>query len=84
MSGQSDLKRVAFSPGEFAALFGEFLGFHALSSVETVQAGMMTELRYDITLLDPTRVGAFIGELQHLNGNNRILVTSVGDTSVRD
>jgi hypothetical protein len=69
---------------EFAQVFGEFLGFHALSSVETVQAGMMTELRYDITLLDPSRVGAFIGQLQHLNGNNRILVTSVGDTSARD
>jgi hypothetical protein len=45
---------------------------------------MMTELRYDITLLDPSRIGAFIGRLQHLNGNNRILVTSVGETSMRD
>ena len=44
----------------------------------------MTELRYDITLLDPARVGAFIARLQHLNGNNRILITSVGDTSMRD
>jgi hypothetical protein len=69
---------------EFAEVFREFLGFSALGSVETVQAGMMTELRYDITLLDPSRIGAFIGRLQHLNGNNRILVTSVGETSMRD
>ena len=69
---------------EFAPAFREFLSFHALGSVETVQAGMMTELRYDITLLDPSRVGAFIAQLQHLNGNNRILVTSVGEVSARD
>jgi hypothetical protein len=63
---------------EFAETFREFLNFQTLSSVETVQAGLMTELRYDITLLDPARVGAFITQLQHLNGNNRILVTSTG------
>lgn len=64
---------------EFASAFREFLSYHTLGSVETVQAGLMTELRYDITLLNPARVGAFIGQLQHLNGNNRILVTSTGD-----
>ena len=69
---------------EFTPVFAEFLGFHTLGTVETVQAGLMTELRYDITLLDPARVGAFIARLQHLNGNNRILITSVGDTSMRD
>jgi hypothetical protein len=69
---------------EFTSVFAEFLSFHTLGTVETVQAGMMTELRYDITLLDPGRVGGFISRLQHLNGNNRILVTSVGDTSMRD
>jgi hypothetical protein len=69
---------------EFAPAFREFLSYHTLGSVETVQAGMMTELRYDITLLDPSRVGAFIAQLQHLNGNNRILVTSVGDGPGRD
>jgi len=69
---------------EFATVFKDFLTYHALDSVETVQAGMMTELRYDITLLDPTRVGAFIAQLQHLNGNNRILVTSVGEGASTD
>jgi hypothetical protein len=69
---------------EFGTVFREFLSYHTLGSVETVQAGMMTELRYDITLLDPSRVGAFIGQLQHLNGNNRILVTSVGEAGGRD
>ncbi len=69
---------------EFAETFREFLSFHTLGSVETVQAGLMTELRYDITLLDPTRVGAFISRLQHLNGNNRILVTSTGEAQGLD
>jgi hypothetical protein len=69
---------------EFATTFREFLSYHTLGSVETVQAGLMTELRYDITLLDPSRVGAFIAQLQHLNGNNRILVTSVGEGAGRD
>lgn len=69
---------------EFTASFREFLSYQSLVSVETVQAGLMTELRYDITLLDPTRVGVFVARLQHLNGNNRILVTSVGDSAVSD
>jgi len=69
---------------EFMPVFAEFLSFHTLGTVETVQAGMMTELRYDITLLDPARVGAFLSRLQHLNGNNRILVTSVGDSTMRE
>jgi hypothetical protein len=69
---------------EFRPAFADFLSYHALGSVETVQAGMMTELRYDITLSEPSRVGAFIARLQQLNGNNRILVTSAGDTPAGD
>ena len=64
--------------------FAEFLSFHTLRSVETVQAGLMTELRLDITLGDPARVGAFIARLQQLNGNNRVLVTSAADAAVAD
>ncbi len=69
---------------ELSAVFGEFLGHHALTSVETVQAGLMTELRYDIMLADPPRLSAFIARLQHLNGNNRILVTSTGEAQGMD
>ena len=65
---------------EFQPAFAEFLSYHALRSVETVQAGLMTELRLDITLGDPARVGAFIARLQQLNGNNRILVTSSAES----
>ena len=69
---------------ELGPLFAEFLGFHTLTSVETVQAGMMTELRYDIMFTDESRLGAFIAQLQHLNGNNRILVTSTGEAQGLD
>ncbi len=69
---------------EFGPLFVEFLGFHTLTSVETVQAGMMTELRYDIMLTDESRLAAFVTELQHLNGNNRILITSTGEAQGLD
>lgn len=65
----------------FQPAFAEFLSYHALGSVETVQAGMMTELRFDITLCDPTRVGAFVSRLQQLNGNNRVLVTSTAESA---
>ena len=69
---------------EFQPAFTEFLSYHALRSVETVQAGLMTELRLDITLCDPARVGAFIARLQQLNGNNRILVTSSAESVAAD
>ncbi len=69
---------------ELSPVFSEFLGHHALTSVETVQAGLMTELRYDIMLADPPRLSAFIARLQHLNGNNRILVTSTGEAQGMD
>ncbi len=69
---------------EMRPLFAEFLGFHALTSVETVQAGMMTELRVDIMLTDEARLGAFVTQLQQLNGNNRILVTSTGEAQGLD
>ena len=69
---------------ELGPLFAEFLGFHTLTSVETVQAGMMTELRYDIMLADESRLAAFVTELQQLNGNNRILITSTGEAQGLD
>ncbi len=69
---------------ELQPAFAEFLTYHTLGSVETVQAGMMTELRYDITLGEPSRVGAFIARLQQLNGNNRILVTSTAESAMAD
>ncbi len=60
----------------FHDCFAEFLTHWELISVETIQAGMMTELRLNISLKDETRPGAFVSRVQHLNGNNRVLLTS--------
>lgn len=60
----------------FAPCFQEQLVRWDLVSVESVQAGLMTELRFNVTLKDPKRPSAFVSDLQLLNGNNRILLTS--------
>jgi hypothetical protein len=62
----------------FTPAFNEFLSFHQLESVETVQAGLLTELRFAVTLRDPAQISPFLQRLQALNGNNRILLTPTG------
>ncbi|MGH8047568.1 MAG: DUF4956 domain-containing protein [Chthoniobacterales bacterium] len=60
----------------FDACFQQHLLRWDLLSVESVQAGLMTELRLNVTLKDPKRPSVFVSELQLRNGNNRILLTS--------
>lgn len=60
----------------FLPIFNEFTDSCELSSVETVQAGMMTELRYGIHLKSGVQLHDFVEKLQMANGNDRILVTS--------
>lgn len=60
----------------FKSIFDEFTEWTELKNVETVQAGMMTELRYGIRLKKGKPLSEFIEKLQLANGNNRILVTS--------
>jgi hypothetical protein len=60
----------------FAPIFEEFTDWVELTTVETVQAGMMTELRFGVKLKPGVRLREFIERLQMANGNNRILVTS--------
>jgi hypothetical protein len=60
----------------FDACFREHLLRWDLISVESVQAGLMTELRMNVTLKDSRKPSAFVSDLQLLNGNNRILLTS--------
>ncbi len=62
----------------FEACFRDQLTRWDLISVESVQAGLMTELRLNVTLKDPAKPAAFVSALQLLNGNNRILLTSAG------
>ncbi len=66
----------------FAEAFAGHLTHHALQAVETVQAGLMTELRYEVTLKDGASVGEFVRALQAANGNNRVVLTSVGEQGV--
>lgn len=60
----------------FGPIFEEYADWVELTNVETVQAGMMTELRYGIRLKPGVLLHRFVEGLQLANGNNRILVTS--------
>jgi uncharacterized membrane protein YhiD involved in acid resistance len=60
----------------FRDCFDKYLHESDLISVESIQAGMMTELRYNVTLRDTGKPGVFVSALQQLNGNNRVLLTS--------
>lgn len=61
----------------FAPIFAQFAEESTLRSVESSQAGMMTELRYGVTLLDSTNVADFMEKMQVACGNNRVLLTSL-------
>ncbi|MCE9612284.1 MAG: DUF4956 domain-containing protein [Chthoniobacter sp.] len=66
----------------FNACFEQYLTHRELISVESIQAGMMTELRYNVSLKDESHPGAFVAALQQLNGNNRILLTAAASSLV--
>jgi hypothetical protein len=60
----------------FNETFQKFLEQFDLISVESIQAGMMTELRYNISLKPAHGPGEFVSAIQQLNGNNRVMLTS--------
>jgi hypothetical protein len=60
----------------FDGIFAKFLERHDLISVESIQAGMMTELRYNICLRGEHKPGELVSAVQQINGNNRVLLTS--------
>jgi hypothetical protein len=60
----------------FVEAFAKFLERHDLISVESIQAGMMTELRYNICLRAGHHPGELVSAIQQINGNNRVLLTS--------
>ena len=60
----------------FAPIFAEFAEEIELFSVESVQAGMMTELRYGILLKSDKLVADFMEKMQVATGNNRVILTS--------
>lgn len=61
----------------FDPVMEEFTDQVELVSVESVQAGMMTELRYGILLKPGTKVADFMEKLQVASGNNRVILTSM-------
>ena len=60
----------------FAPIFSEFTEGIELRSVQTVQAGMMTEVRYGLVLKEEDRLQEMMSALQQVNGNNRIIINS--------
>ncbi len=61
----------------FAPIFVQFTDELELRSVESAQAGMMTELRYGITLKDSTKLADFMEKMQVACGNNRVILTTM-------
>lgn len=64
----------------FKETFAEFVDWAELNDIETVQAGMMTELSYGIRLKSSANLHDFVESLQRANGNNRIMLTSREET----
>jgi hypothetical protein len=64
----------------FAEIFAKFLNQFDLISVESIQAGMMTELRYNVSLKPGHSPGELVSAVQQINGNNRVLLTSTAPT----
>lgn len=60
----------------FEPLFDQFVERRNLISVESIQAGMMTELRWGLLLKDGIKPGQLVQAIQQVNGNNRVLLTS--------
>jgi hypothetical protein len=60
----------------FNEIFDKFTDATEMISVESVQAGMMSELRYGIVLKDSVEISDFMEEIQIACGNNRAILTS--------
>jgi uncharacterized membrane protein YhiD involved in acid resistance len=60
----------------FFPIFEEFADQTELISVESIQAGMMTELRWGVLLKPGKKVSDFMEKLQVASGNNRVILTS--------
>ena len=56
----------------FDKVFDQYLTRYSLIAVETVQAGMLTELVYGVELKKTGEAGALINELRQLNDNNKV------------
>lgn len=64
----------------FNETFAKFLEKYDLVSLESIQAGMMTELRYNVSLRPEYQPGQLVTSIQQLNGNNRVILTTTGSS----
>jgi hypothetical protein len=64
----------------FSEIFERCLDQFDLLSVETIQAGMMTELRYSVCMKEGCKPSDLVTGVQIANGNNRVLLTSTAGT----
>jgi len=60
----------------FNEIFSKFTDAIEMISVESVQAGMMSELRYGLVLKEGIHVSDFMEEVQIACGNNRAILTT--------
>jgi uncharacterized membrane protein YhiD involved in acid resistance len=58
----------------FEETFARHLTRFDLVAVETVQAGTLTELMYDVALKKQTKTQEFLEELRQLNHNNKVVL----------
>ena len=73
--------RVRVTPDiDYDTVFDEAFKTHCdrvrLLAVESVQAGLMTELRYAVRLRKDASAHALVSEIQQRNGNNRVILRS--------
>ena len=66
----------------FRETFSKYVHDYDLLSIESIQAGMMTELRYNVHLKDTMKPGEFMAAIQQMNGNNRVMLTSTAPNRV--
>jgi hypothetical protein len=59
-------------------VFDEFTDRTQLVSVSSVQAGMMTELRYGLQLKLGASTPKLLDSLHQVTGNNRVVLTPTG------
>ncbi len=61
----------------FTAIFDQHIEDIELCSVESAQAGMMTELLYAVTLKEETKIIDFMESMQVATGNNQVMLTTI-------
>lgn len=61
----------------FKDIFDEYIEDFDLTSVESSQAGMMTELLYAVTLKEDAKIIDFMEQMQVASGNNHVILTAM-------